>query len=72
MPTPLADRIEAEELARVAEEFRSVAERWHRSSDVSLITGRPTLSVRHRTRAWAYDEAARRCQEQLAATASAD
>jgi hypothetical protein len=63
--TPHTDRIEAEELARLAREFRSVAERWHRSSDVDRLNGRPSASVRHRTRAWAYEQAARRCHEQL-------
>jgi hypothetical protein len=63
--TPHADRIEAEELARLVEEFRATAERQHRSADAAVIVGRPSLSVRHRTRAWAYTQAARRCHEQL-------
>ncbi len=61
--TPNADRIEAEELASLAKEFRAVAERQHRSADASLVSGRPSLSVRYRTRAWAYDQAARRCHD---------
>ena len=61
--TPHTDRIEADELARLAEEFRAVAERQHRSADATCVAGRPSLSVRHRTRAWAYDQAARRCRD---------
>ena len=67
METPHIDRIESDELAILAREFRSAAERWRSSSDASRLIGRPSQSVRQDTRAWAYDEAARRCQEQLEA-----
>jgi hypothetical protein len=65
--TPHIDRIESDELAILAEEFRSAAARWRSNSDASRLIGRPTQSVRQGTRAWAYDEAARCCQEQLEA-----
>ena len=66
--TPHTDRIECDELAACAREFRATAERLRRNSYVSRVTGRATQSVRYGTRAWAYDEAARRCHEQLAAS----
>jgi hypothetical protein len=66
--TPHTDRIECDELAHLAREFRATAERLHGMADAFCIAGRPTGFVRLRTRAWAYDEAARRCHEQLAAS----
>jgi hypothetical protein len=67
--TPHADRIERDELAILARDFRASAERMRRSSFASRITGRPTAAVRSATRAWAYDQAAQCCLEQLLATA---
>jgi hypothetical protein len=63
--TPISDRIEREEVARLAEEFRATAKRWYQSADVFQIAGRPTLAVKHRARAWVYEQAARCCQDQL-------
>jgi hypothetical protein len=66
--TPHTDRIECDELAHLAREFRATAERLRSTSYVYRVTGRATASVRSGTRAWAYDEAARCCHEQLAAS----
>jgi hypothetical protein len=68
--TPHIDRVECDELACLARQFRSTAERLRRCSYASRAIGRPTESVRLGTRAWAYDEAAQRCLEQLQAGAS--
>jgi hypothetical protein len=65
METPHADRIEGDELAILAREFRSTAERLRSSSEAARLTGRAMQSVRQGARAWAYDEAARRCMERL-------
>jgi hypothetical protein len=67
--TPQTDRITCDELAVLAREFRSTAERMRHTSYVHVVNGRPSVAVRYRTRAWAYDEAARRCIEELHASA---
>lgn len=64
--TPQTDRIELSEIARLAEVFRETSARWYAVSDATLLSGRITVAVRYRARAWAYEQAARICQEQLA------
>ena len=63
--TPQTDRIERAEVARLATEFRAVADRWQRVADAHLVTGRVTLCVRYRARAWVYAHTAQWCHEQL-------
>lgn len=63
--TPQADRVEQDEFAILANEFRSTASRLRETADACRLTGRPSLAIRYETRAWAVAQAGLCCEQKL-------
>jgi hypothetical protein len=63
--TPQADRVEQDEFALLANEYRSTAARLRETADACRLTGRSSLAVRYETRAWAVAQAGLCCEQKL-------
>jgi hypothetical protein len=63
--TPQADRVEQDEFALLANEYRSRAARFRESADAFRLTGRPSLAIRYETRAWVAAQAGLFCEQKL-------
>jgi hypothetical protein len=63
--TPQSDRVEQDEFAILANEYRARAARLREAADACRLTGRPSLAVRYETQAWVAAQAGLFCEQKL-------